>query len=84
MTRLLFFGRLRDVAGYAEREFVLPSEIETIADLRVYLAAYDPHLGEAVAARGVRIAVDQAFCASEGAPARDAREIAFMSPLSGG
>lgn len=84
MTRLLFFGRLRDIAGYAERRIDLPQEIETIADLRAYLAARDATLGQAIAERGVRVAVNQTFCTSDAAPTRGAVEIAFMSPLSGG
>lgn len=84
MTRLLFFGRLRDIAGCAERQLDLPREIETVADLRAYLAAQDPVLGDAIAARGVRVAVNQAFCVSDAERACGAREIAFMPPLSGG
>jgi len=84
MTRLLFFGRLRDIAGFAERTLELPGMVDSVADLRAYLAAQDPDLGAAIAAPGVRVAVDQAFCMSDAARARGAREIAFMSPLSGG
>lgn len=84
MTRLLFFGRLRDVAGYAERRLELPPSVQTIGDLRDHLAAQDSALGEALGARGVRVAIDRAFCLSDDASARGADEIAFMSPLSGG
>lgn len=84
MTRLLFFGRLRDIAGFAERTVELPATVDSIADLRALLSAQDPDLGAAITAPGVRVAVDQAFCLSDATPARGAREIAFMSPLSGG
>lgn len=84
MTRLLFFGRLRDVAGYAERDIVLPESIETIADLRAHIAAEDSALGEALAERGVRVAINHCFCLTDCAQARGADEIAFMPPLSGG
>ncbi|MBN8605462.1 MAG: MoaD/ThiS family protein [Caulobacterales bacterium] len=84
MTRLLFFGRLRDVTGFAERDLELPRDIATIADLRAFLSASDPDLGEAIAARGVRVAVNQSFCLNDLESVCDAREIAFMPPLSGG
>jgi len=84
MTRLLFFGRLRDIAGYSERELDIPDHVATIADLRAFLSADDPELGDAIAAPGIRAAVNQSFCMGESASVRNAREIAFMSPLSGG
>lgn len=84
MTRILFFGRVRDVAGRAELICDLPVSIETITDLRAWLAQTDPVLGEALRSPGVRVAVDQAFCISDAVTARGAGEIAFMSPLSGG
>lgn len=84
MTRILFFGRLRDVAGYCERDLEIPDTVATVTDLRALLGADDPELGNAIAARGVRVAVNQSFCLNDLDSVRDAREIAFMSPLSGG
>ena len=84
MTRLLFFGRLRDIAGYAERDLYIPDGVATVADLRALLSAGDPELGAAISARGIRVAVNQSFCVDHLASVRDAYEIAFMSPLSGG
>lgn len=84
MTTLLFFGRLRDAAGRAEWRCDLPAEIATVAALRAWLASQDAALGAALAAPGVRVAVDHAFCSADAALAPGVREIAFMSPLSGG
>jgi molybdopterin converting factor small subunit len=84
MTRILFFGRLRDAAGGAEFADELPASLATVADVRRWLAEQDPVLGEALRAPGVRVAVDQMFCLNESQDAQEAREIAFMSPLSGG
>jgi molybdopterin synthase sulfur carrier subunit len=84
MTRVLFFGRLRDVAGCSELACDLPATVTTIAALRQWLAEHDPVLGEAIQAPGVRVALNQTFCISDAAPTLGAREIAFMSPLSGG
>ena len=84
MTRILFFGRLRDIAGSAQLAEALPADIATVADVRAWLAQRDPILGEAISAPGVRVAVNQAFCLTDADAARGADEIAFMSPLSGG
>lgn len=84
MTRLLFFGRLGDVAGCFELACELPATVTDVATLRAWLTLRDPVLGEAIQATGVRVAVNQVFCISDAAPTLGAREIAFMSPLSGG
>jgi molybdopterin synthase sulfur carrier subunit len=84
MTKLLFFGRLRDVAGQAELLCELPGSVATISDVRAWLKQRDEALGEAVAAPDVRIAVNQAFCLDDNEPVHGASEIAFMPPLSGG
>ena len=83
MARVLLFGRLRDLAGAAELELPSLAQMRTIADARAWLAARDPLLGAALAAPGVRVAVDRHF-ADDSAGIAEASEIAFMSPLSGG
>lgn len=84
MTKILFFGRLRDAAGCAEFSCQLPQALHTIAEVRQWVGERDPGLAEALAAPGVRVAVDQTFCADDGAVSPDPGEIAFMAPLSGG
>lgn len=83
MQRLLFFGRLRDIAGAAEMEVSLPPDVRDVADVRAWLGERDSALGTALAEPGVRVAVDRTF-AGDDALVREAREVAFMSPLSGG
>lgn len=84
MTRLLFFGRLRDVAGEGARDVDLPAHIETVADLRAWISERDAELGQALQARGIHVAVDQVICNRASETVRGAREVAFMPPLSGG
>ncbi|WP_395647991.1 MoaD/ThiS family protein [Terricaulis sp.] len=84
MTTILFFGRLRDVAGCSEMLCDLPQQVSSVADVRAWLAARDPVLGKALHAPGVRVAVDRSFCTRDDQCAGGAAEIAFMSPLSGG
>lgn len=84
MTRLLFFGRLRDIAGHGERLVDLPAHVGTVAELRTWISELDAALGEAVQARGLHVAIDQVICNRADGDVRGASEIAFMPPLSGG
>jgi len=84
MTRILFFGRTRDAAGCGEMDCEIPTTVESVADLRAWIASSDPALGTVIAAKNIRVAADQCICAHEGASIRGASEIAFMPPLSGG
>jgi molybdopterin synthase sulfur carrier subunit len=83
MQRVLFFGRLRDIAGVAQIEVSLPPHIRDVADVRAWLGERDGALGVALGEPGVRVAVDRTF-AGDDASVNEAREVAFMSPLSGG
>jgi sulfur-carrier protein len=81
VTRVLLFGPLRDVAGWRERE--LAETPPTLSALRAYLAAEDAALGEALAGRGVQVALDQVIVRGD-ATLRPGAEIAFLPPMSGG
>lgn len=81
MVRVLFFGRLRDLAGSAEIE--IAGDCRTLGELRTMLASDNPALGLALEHASTRVAVDHAFVERD-APIAEAREIAFMPPLSGG
>lgn len=79
MARVLLFGPLRDLAGWREREIAAAD----IAELRAILAGEDPGLGEAIAAPGVQVALNQAIIRSNAALSA-AAEVAFLPPMSGG
>jgi molybdopterin synthase sulfur carrier subunit len=81
VARVLLFGPLRDVAGWRERD--LPDAPASVYALRDFLAREDAALGEALARRGVQIAVDQAIVRGDAAITAKS-EVAFMSPMSGG
>ena len=84
MTQILFFGRLRDVAGCSATSRQIPGSVRTVAELRAWLREDDPLLGAAICAPEIRVAVDQTLCVNDGESVHGAREIAFMPPLSGG
>jgi sulfur-carrier protein len=79
MARVLLFGRLADVAGWRERQV----EGATLAALRARLSEEDPVLGQALAAPGVQVAVEQEIVRTDAAVAAGA-EVAFLPPMSGG
>lgn len=78
MARVLLFGRLADIAGWRERTV----EGASLADLRAALCA-DPDLAEALAGKGVQVAVDKVIVRGEAALTATS-EVAFMPPMSGG
>lgn len=81
MARVLLFGPLRDLAGWRERELDPPPT--SIAELKQRLASEDARLGEALAGKGVQIALDQQIVRGDAAlTARS--EVAFLPPMSGG
>ncbi len=79
MARVLLFGPLRDLAGWRERDVAGGS----IAEIRTTLAAEDAELGEALAAPGVQVAVDQAIVRGDRSVGAGS-EVAFLPPMSGG
>ena len=54
MARVLLFGRLGDVAGWRMREV----DAASVEALKALLASEDAALGEALAGKGVQVAVD--------------------------
>ena len=75
---MLLFGRLADIAGWRERTV----EGASLADLRAALSA-DPDLAEALAGKGVQVAVNRTIVRGEAALTA-ASEVAFMPAMSGG
>ena len=79
MAKVLLFGPLRDVAGWRERQIESPF----LSVLKSRLAEDDPALGEALAGRGVQVALDQVIVRGD-APLNAGTEVAFLPPMSGG
>lgn len=77
MARLVFLGRLADLAGGAERE-VAPGPLPAI------LAGLEPELAHALIGARVRLARNGALVAAEGLVLKAGDELAFLPPVSGG
>jgi len=76
---VLLFGRLSDVAGWRERAIEAPF----LSALRARLAGEDAQLGEALAGKGVQVALDQVIVRGDAA-LNAGTEVAFLPPMSGG
>jgi molybdopterin synthase sulfur carrier subunit len=79
--KVLLMGRLRDVAGWRERE--LDPAPARLSALREHLGHEDRALGEALAGAGVQAAVNKTLARGDMALA-PGDEIAFLPPMSGG
>jgi len=77
MARLVFLGRLTDVAGCAELE-VAPGPLATV------LAGLDPALALALLDERVRIALNGDLIGDRGVVLAAGDELAFLPPVSGG
>lgn len=79
MLKLVFLGRLEDVAGAPERL------VDPVPDLAALIAGLDRDLADAVQGPRVRIAINGALVTDRDAVALSAGdEIAFLPPVSGG
>jgi molybdopterin synthase sulfur carrier subunit len=81
MVRVLLFGRLRDVAGWRER--VCDPAPAMLSALKTMICEGDPALAAALAAPGVRAAVNQVLARNDTALPNGC-EVAFMPAMSGG
>lgn len=82
MAKLLYFGRLGDVAGRSEEHLDLPSDIATAGDLRNWLDLRFEASG-ALLEPTVRIAINNEI-SFDTAAINNADEIALMPPVGGG
>jgi molybdopterin synthase sulfur carrier subunit len=80
-VRILFFGRLRDIAGAGALEH--DEAFSTLSALRRSLSLRSPELAAALDDPAIRVAVDRCLVGAD-ADLRGAREVAFMPPMSGG
>ena len=82
--KILYFARIRQIAGRSSEEVEVPASVATVSDLIEHLSARDEAVAAALAERRtLRAAVDQNHVALD-APVAGAREVAFFPPVTGG
>jgi molybdopterin converting factor subunit 1 len=77
---VLFFGRLREIAGRAEESLEI-SDVATIEQLFAHLAARNPELARF---RSSLVASCNQEFAAWNTPLHSGDEVAFLPPVSGG
>ena len=80
MIRLVFLGRLADLAGTGERELAVHGPV-SLAQLLTLLG--DP-LAAALGEPRVKLALNGVLAAREGLELAPGDELAFLPPVSGG
>ncbi len=83
MARILFFGKLGDLAGGREREFSLSGHVKTVGELARAIASEESLLGAALNEKSVRYIVNEKI-AQAATTISEGDEIAFLPPVSGG
>ena len=82
--KILYFARLRQIAGRGQDEVDVPSDVTTVSTLIDFLKLRDEGAAAAFAdLRTLKVAVDQSH-ASLDASIVGAREVAFFPPVTGG
>jgi molybdopterin synthase sulfur carrier subunit len=82
MIDVLYFAWVRERIGEAKE--TVETEAETVADLVKELSERDPRYEMAFSdLSSLRVAVDQELLDFD-APLKDAREVAFFPPMTGG
>lgn len=77
MARLVFLGRLEDIAGAPERE--VPG-----GPLAEVLAGLDPALAVALLDERIRLALNGTLLVDRAVTLAEGDELAFLPPVSGG
>ena len=83
VTRVIFFGKLQDVAGARERTIELPDTPINADTLIGLIAADDDVLCEALQSDHIRLVADHKVMRADQTVLRPA-EVAFLPPVSGG
>ena len=81
--RVLFFGKLADLAGQREYQLARPESVATVADLSRYLGGEFERLTGELDKSSVRYVVNEEICPATMAVSED-DEVAFLPPVSGG
>ncbi len=82
--QLRFFASVREALGIAQESVTLPAQVQTVGDVRDFLAARGGIWAEVLAeGRALRMAYDHVMTEAETAIA-DGGEVAFFPPVTGG
>jgi molybdopterin synthase sulfur carrier subunit len=84
MLRILYFAWIKERVGKAEETVAVPADVATVGDLMAWLKGRGEEYAHAFERPDVvRAAIDQMHVRAS-APIKDAREVAFFPPMTGG
>jgi molybdopterin synthase sulfur carrier subunit len=84
MLRILYFAWIKERVGKAEETVAVPADVATVGDLMAWLKGRGEEYAHAFERPDVvRAAIDQMHVRAS-APIKDAREVAFFPPVTGG
>jgi molybdopterin converting factor small subunit len=84
-ARLVFLGRLEELAGSGGADFALGGSLEWAALVERLSSDYSPELVDLIAGDRVKVALNGALVADkQGLVLSNGDEIAFLPPVSGG
>jgi molybdopterin synthase sulfur carrier subunit len=84
MLRILYFAWIKERIGKAEETVAVPADVATVGDLMAWLKGRGEEYAHAFERPDVvRAAIDQMHVRAS-APIKDAREVAFFPPMTGG
>lgn len=81
--KVVYFARLREAVGLSEEQVSLPNGVETTGQLKQWLMKRGEPWASALSGKRVLVAVDQEHAGYD-KPIRDAAEVAFFPPVTGG
>ncbi|MGE5510468.1 MAG: molybdopterin converting factor subunit 1 [Bacteroidota bacterium] len=82
--RILYFAWIKERIGKAEETVAVPADVATVGDLMAWLKGRGEEYAHAFERPDVvRAAIDQMHVRAS-APIKDAREVAFFPPVTGG
>ena len=82
--RLKYFAWVRERIGKPEEDLEIPAEVKTAGELVTWLSRRGEEYGYAFEnPKVIRVAIDKAHVQPD-APIKNAREIAFFPPMTGG
>lgn len=80
--KILYLGRLSDVAGRREEKLELPNDVSNLSDLKNWLSA-EHTMGDALIEQSIKTLVNQALVLEDFTLKGD-EEIGFLPPVGGG
>jgi molybdopterin synthase sulfur carrier subunit len=82
--KVLYFARLRQIAGRSEETVEPPASVATVRDLMAWLGERDAALAGLFAeTRTIKAAINKSHVSLD-APLNGATEVAFFPPVTGG